>query len=157
MSKARDIWASIEGKIPEESLDTLSEKDYPGKTAPRNRPGGERYEQQRQIKSGEKTYELELPDGSVRTFYTISTVAKVFGRKPVTIRAWEDRGDLPRPKYRTPKPQGHHLGSKPVGRRLYTQEQVDYLVTLCERYNMLDHYSADWDGFRKAMAEYPTD
>lgn len=146
-----EMWDGI-GK----DLDQPDTKDYPGNTAPRNRPGGEKYEQRREAKAGEHTYEYKLPDGTIQTFYTIATVAKIFGRKTVTIRAWEDRGELPRPKYRTPKPRGKHLGSAPAGRRLYTQDQVDFLVALCERYNMMDHFKADWTGFRKAMVDYPT-
>jgi hypothetical protein len=157
LSKASDIWADISAGKPPQSLDQPEHKDYPGNTTPRNRPGGEKYEQHSQAKKGERSYKLALPDGSIKTFYTISTVARIFGRRTVTIRSWEDRGDLPRPKYRTPKPRGKHLGSAPAGRRLYTQEQVDYLVLLCERYNMMDHYRADWEGFRQAMADYPSD
>lgn len=157
LSKASDIWASISSGKEPEVLDKPEQKDYPGNTAPRNRPGGQHYKQREDAKKGEISYTVTLPDGRVKTFYTISTVAKVFGRKPVTIRAWEDRGDLPSPKYRTPKPRGKHLGTAPAGKRLYSQEQVDYLVTLCERYNMLDQYRADWAGFRAAMADYPTD
>lgn len=155
MSKSiQEMWDSVSGK----ALDQPDDKDYPGKTPPRNRPGGEYAEQRRMAKQGHKTYTFKTPSGETKTFYTISTVASIFGRKPVTIRAWEDRGDLPRPKYRTPKPRGSQFGeSKTAGKRLYTQEQVDFLVALCERYNMVDQYTADWAGFRAAMADYPTD
>lgn len=137
-------------------LDTDDEPDYPGSTLPRNRPGGSKYKQRQEAKAGERTYQLSLPDGTLQTFYTISTVARIFGRKPVTIRAWETKGLLPVPSYRTPKPRGNHLGEVPRGKRLYTQTQIDYLVALCERYKMLDFTRADWTGFQKAMAEYPT-
>lgn len=150
----QDLWDSVSGK----NLDQPDDKDYPGNTPPRNRPGGEFHEARRKAKQDKKTYTFKLPSGEVKTFYTISAVADIFGRKPVTIRAWEDRGDLPRPKYRTPKPRGSQFGEeKTAGKRLYTQNQVDFLVALCERYNMVDQYKADWAGFRAAMADYPTD
>lgn len=137
-----------------ESLDADDSIDYPGSTPPRNRPGGEAYTKRRDARSGEKSYEFTTSEG-VKTFYTIRTIANIFGRKPVTIRSWEDKGIIPRPKFRTPAPRGSHLGAEPKGRRLYTQDQVDYLVTLCERYGMLVANKADWDGFKKAMADYP--
>jgi hypothetical protein len=146
-----DMWDSVSNKTP-----PPDDKDYPGNTSPRNRPGGVKYEQRKEAKAGERTYEYRLPDGSLQTFYMIATVAKIFGREPVTIRAWEDRGVLPRPRYRTPKPRGKHLGNAPAGRRLYTQDQIDFLVALCERCNMMDHLKADWTKFRAAMVDYPT-
>ena len=131
-------------------------KDYPGSTPPRNRPGGDKYESRRALQREEKTYEYATEDG-IKTFYTIKTVCRIFGRKPVTIRSWEDKGILPKPKYRTPAPRGKHLGSAPKGRRLYTQNQVDYLESVCDRYRMLEPNKADWKGFKKAMQDYPAD
>lgn len=139
-----------------DELDTDDSIDYPGSTPPRNRPGGASYQRQRESTANEKTYEFALADGTVTTFYTIKTLSNIFGRKPVTIRSWEDKGILPKPKYRTPAPRGKHLGSTPKGRRLYTQEQVDYLTLLCDRYRMLDPSKADWKGFKRAMTDYPS-
>jgi len=137
------------------SLDSEGEVDYPGVTPPRNRPGGEAYQARKDIRQGEKTYTFAVSGGEVKTFYTIKTIAKIFGRTQVTIRSWEDKGILPKPRYRTPPPRGHYLGKEAKGRRLYTQDQVDYLLLLCERYNMLDSRKADWDGFQAAMKQYP--
>ena len=140
-----------------EGLDTEDQKDYPGATKPRNRPGGEAYQERREAKVNEKTYEFATKDGEVKTFYTIKTIARIFGRKTVTIRAWEDKGIMPKPKFRTPAPKGPHLGAEPKGRRLYTQNQVDYLLLLCKRYRMLEQNTADWKGFQKAMQYYHAD
>lgn len=140
-----------------ETLDTEDHNDYPGKTTPRNRPGGEAYVSRRDAKQGEKTYVFAVKDGTTKTFFTIKTIARIFGRKTVTIRSWEDKGIMPQPRWRTPAPSGNHLGGSPKGRRLYSQNQVDYLLAICDRYRMLEQNKADWEGFHKAMQDYPTD
>lgn len=131
------------------------DKDYPGNTPPRNRPGGELYDEERALRSGLKPTVYKV-GGVDRTFYTIASVAAIFDRKPVTIRSWEDKGILPKPKFRTPTPKRSTIGEA-KGRRLYTQNQVDFMLDLAKRFNMREPRNADWDGFRKAMRDYPND
>jgi hypothetical protein len=96
--------------------------------------------------------------GVVREFYTIGELAKAVGRKAVTLRSWETKGWLPAPKYRTPKPSREQIPGKPAkGNRLYSREQVLYLVAAAEEFRLQDYTAADWDGFRRHMQKYPQD
>lgn len=96
--------------------------------------------------------------GVVREFYTIGELSKAVGRKAVTLRSWESKGWLPAPKYRTPKPAKEQLPGKPAkGKRLYSREQVLYLVAAAAEFRLQDYTAADWDGFRRHMKKYPQD
>jgi hypothetical protein len=64
--------------------------------------------------------------GVEREFFTIGALAEAINRRPVTIRAWEDRGVIPKARYRG-------RGQK----RLYTREQVEGLVRLCDEHGIL--------------------
>lgn len=97
-------------------------------------------------------------NGVAREFYTIGQLAKAIGRKPVTLRSWEAKGWLPVPKYRTPKPSKEQIPGRPAkGNRLYSREQVLYLVAAAEAFDLRDPLNADWDGFRHHMKDYPQD
>lgn len=96
--------------------------------------------------------------GQPRQFYTVGELAKALGREPVTIRSWEHKGWMPPPKFRTPKPRGVQLPDKAMkGRRLYTQEQVLYLVSAVRDFGLVEPKTADWGGFHLRMLEYPQD
>lgn len=69
-----------------------------------------------------KGEELEL-------FY-IDTLASELGRTPQTIRKWEVSGILPRPIFKDS-----------MGRRLYSQEQIDVIVACAEKSNVRQGYS----------------
>lgn len=148
--RVMDLWDRSD-----RSLTAEAERDYPGGTPPRNRPGGATYEEMERSLDGLRSYEYTV-GGEVRKFYTIQAIATIFDRKTVTIRSWEDKGWLPRPKYRSPKPVRSTLAAEAKGRRLYSEDQVRYLMSLIERFNMRDQRRADWNSFREAMAEYPS-
>lgn len=123
--------------------------DFPGKRLPKNRPSTKKALADNVVDrfngARSKTY---IINGETKVFFTIGELAKALGRRPVTIRMWESRGWLPKATYRTPKPKGVQIPDKSVqGRRLYSLEQVTFLVEAFETYG----FSTDnpkWDQFR---------
>lgn len=148
-----DMFHGVESKPKD--LTEAPELDYPGKTPPRNRPGGETYEEAKCLLSDLPSYEF-IVDGDAKTFYPIRALKIIFNREPVTIRSWEDKGILPKPKFRTQAPRGGLPGKTNKGRRLYSVDQIRFLITVSERHNMTDQQHADWAGFKKSMLDYPT-
>ena len=130
-------------------------KSYPGNKPPKL-----------QSKEVEKTdtiaYLNTLPsaeysvNGNPTQCYTIGSLCKVLGRKAVTIRSWEAKGWMPKPKLRTRPPEGVQVpGKAPKGRRLYSRSQVEYLIEAVERFHLEDPKVADWNGFRQHLKSYP--
>lgn len=139
---------------------SIAIKDFPGNTKPRNRGGAkepaplptDRLSLLNSLKA--KEYSIKGVDTKC---YDIGDIAKVLGKKPVTIRSWESKGWMPAPKLRTRPPQGEHFtGKPPKGRRLYTRNQVEYLVHAFEQSNLDDLRHADWENFRLMLKNYPT-
>lgn len=98
-----------------------------------------------------------LVAGEPRKFYTIGTLASVLQRSAVTIRSWESKGWLPRAAFRTPAPRKEQIpGKKSLGRRLYSEQQLRFLVEAYGRYNLADPKRADWSSFRRHIKlNYP--
>jgi hypothetical protein len=96
--------------------------------------------------------------GNVATkCYTIGSVAKVLDRKTVTIRSWEMKGWIKPPKFRTKRPDGQQIPGQAVkGRRLYSRDQVEYLIRSFEACSLDDPKKAQWDKFRSLLQNYPT-
>jgi hypothetical protein len=89
--------------------------------------------------------------GHDREFFTIGALAAALGRKPVTIRLWEDQGRLPMSRFRTPAPQRSSIpGKSAEGRRLYTREQVEAVIAAAEKTGVTDpkNNNVDWVQFR---------
>lgn len=72
--------------------------------------------------------------GQAREFFLIGHLAEALGRKPVTLRSWENRGILPKTPYRTPKPRGSGSlqGKESKGRRLWTRDQVQGILQIAK-------------------------
>lgn len=95
--------------------------------------------------------------GEPAVCYSIGSVAKVLGKSQVTIRSWEQKGWMPMPKARTAAPQRPTIEGKAVkGRRLYTRQQVEYLIQAFESANLGDSKKADWPKFKQLLQQYPT-
>jgi hypothetical protein len=65
--------------------------------------------------------------------FTISQVAELLNRKPVTLRKWEERGVVPRATFAKPGANGDKRGR----RRLYSRAQVEALVRIAEEEKIL--------------------
>lgn len=129
-------------------FDDLPDEPYwPGKTPPRNKPSSQRNTTKSTDLNGARPKVYRI-GGVDREFFTIGEVARALNRKPVTIRSWEQRGWLPKVKYRTPPPAAEQIPGKPSrGRRLYSRDQVVFLVEAVAKFN-LDHSKlANWSGF----------
>lgn len=120
---------------------------FPGTTPPRNT--------ETTVTEYDNAWIRELPyteyliAGQTRKLYTIGSLAKALGKKPVTIRSWEAKGWLPSASFRTPPPSGPQIPGKVTkGRRLYSMEQVLFLVEAYQNH-VLD--SNDWDGFKSTI------
>ena len=72
---------------------------------------------------------LVINGEEVNLFY-IDRLASELGRTPQTIRKWEVSGILPKPIFRDK-----------LGRRLYSQEQIDAIVECAEKSNVRQGYS----------------
>ena len=130
--------------------DESEEHDYPGRTPPRNREDSPKPKAiMEDVLLGARSTNYKV-GGNLREFYTIGELAKLLHRKSVTIRKWESNGWIPHANYRTPAPRGVGVqGGEPKGRRLYSREQVIFLLTAVEVYRLNEQREADWTGFKK--------
>lgn len=95
-------------------------------------------------------------EGVPTKMYTIGSVAKLLGRQPVTIRSWEMKGWLPKQRLRTRRPEASGIpGKKPKGRRLYTRNQVEFLMEAHSRFRLGTPNTADWPGFVSHLKTFP--
>lgn len=96
----------------------------------------------------------KLVHGVKTEFFSIGDLAHALGRKPVTVRSWEDKGWLPSSGYRTRAPKGEQVPGKEVrGRRLYTRRQIEVVVAAAEESGVLgaNLRNADWKKFRRLV------
>jgi hypothetical protein len=130
-------------------------KDYPGKTKPKNRGKQPVDADDDDWLAGVPTLSF-LINGQLRSFYTIGSLARALGRSPVTIRSWEQKGWLPKARYRSPPPSKEQLpGKDPLGKRLYTPEQAACLVA-AYRQHINTPKKPDWQAFRQHIGtHYP--
>lgn len=140
------------------SLSDTPVKDYPGGTRPRNRGTSlDTAPSEQLLLLTAAPYKDYTVKGEVKRCYTVGTVAKLMGRKVTTLRSWEYKGWLPKPKLRSRPPDGGNLpGTTPKGRRLYTSNQVEYLLEAHKRFNLEVPKKADWTGFIQHLKDYPT-
>jgi hypothetical protein len=153
---AKQNWDDILSKFDKPAPPTDDAPTVPGKKPLKN--AGNKPEKVDGFDINELKSTTWAIGGKTREFYTIGEVAKAVGRSAITLRSWESKGWLPAPKYRTPKPSGEQIPGKPAkGKRLYSREQVLYLVAAAERFCLRDYTAGDWDGFRRHMQNYPQD
>lgn len=69
--------------------------------------------------------QYKFPNGKEIDLFYISTLANALGRTPACIRKWEIAGVIPDPIFRDKK-----------GNRLYSQEQIDAIVSCAEKANI---------------------
>ena len=124
--------------------------DYPGITTPRNRGDSPIPKSRFDSALSDANPKYYKVHGELREFFPIGELARLLHRKAVTIRMWERNGWIPHANYRTPAPKGEQIpGVEPKGRRLYSREQVEFLLTAVERFNLDNQREADWNGFKK--------
>jgi hypothetical protein len=92
--------------------------------------------------------------GALTSFYTVGHLAAALGRKTVTVRSWESKGRLPHTMYRAPRPKGEQAPGKAiVGRRLYTREQVEVVISAAAAHGVMTDggHGADWKRFTASV------
>lgn len=120
---------------------------WPGSTPPKSKSPAARKMAVEELQGARST--VYHVNGESVEMFTIGELARALGRKPVTIRKWELQGWIPRANFRTPAPQGSQIPDRPSkGRRLYTRQQVEFLVKAVSMFNLEDKTSTDWDRFR---------
>lgn len=121
--------------------------DYPGKTPPKNRGRGTR--KAHDTLNGAR-YKVYIINGREEQMFTIGELAKALGKSTPTVRMWENRGWIPKPRYRGAPPKAPQLpGTPPKGRRLYTRKEVEFLIECVKRFKLTSNLSPHWDEFRK--------
>jgi len=120
--------------------DSLAERfddlDYPGRRKPVNRSAATK------PAPGTEVWDARpvryMVGGEVREFYTISHLAAALGYSVQSIRAWEDKGLLPRSPFRSPRTRKPVAGGRSdKGKRLWTREQVEGIVRLARRHRVI--------------------
>jgi hypothetical protein len=140
--------------MSKDPLDLLGDlPDWPGNRPPKNRPNSKKHIEIDDRFNGAKGKTFRV-GGEEKHFFTIGELAKALNRQPVTIRMWESRGWIPKATFRTPPPKRGTLPGKPVkGRRLYSLEQVEFLMDALQRFNLDDPVQANWGGFKKHIKD----
>lgn len=146
--------------MPKDPLDFFNGlTDFPGKTPPKNRKQLTSKDPLAEDRYNGAKPKLMKVNGVERLLFTVGDLAKVLQRKPVTIRMWELNGWIPKAKYRTQAPKGTQIpGKTPKGRRLYSQQQVEFLLTALSRFEIDNPAKANWEGFRQHIKnQWPND
>lgn len=131
--------------------------DFPGKTPPKNRPSSRPQAMREDELNGARGRVYRIKGEDVELF-TVGELARAIGRQPVTVRAWESRGWIPKANFRTPAPARQQIPGKAVkGRRLYTRRQVEFLAQAVSSFSLDLKTSSDWPKFREYIkANWPT-
>jgi hypothetical protein len=116
--------------------DRFDDLDYPGRRKPVNRGAAAKPTSDRPVWDDKPA--RYMVKGEVREFYTISHLAAALGYSVQSIRAWEDKGLLPRSPFRSPRTRAPVAGGRSdKGKRLWTREQVEGIVRLARRHNVI--------------------
>lgn len=132
-------------------LDYFSDlPSFPGKTPPKNRLVEKSVDVHAMDRYNGAKSKVYIINGVAQQFFTIGEFAKALGRKAATIRMWEHRGILPKANYRTPPPVKPQLpGKESKGRRLYSLEQLDFIIDTVERFQLDDPLKSQWESARQ--------
>lgn len=74
--------------------------------------------------------QVKLPNGNIITVYYVGKLAEELGRTSQTIRKWEVAGILPKPLFKDK-----------MGRRMYSEEQIEVIVECAMSSNIRQGYS----------------
>jgi hypothetical protein len=70
-------------------------------------------------------------------FYGVGVLAQMLGRKPQTIRKWENAGYFPRSRFRYPGSSSAN-NRREGQRRLYTRDEIEGVVAIAKSTGVLD-------------------
>lgn len=92
--------------------------------------------------------------GEQREFYTIGHLAKALGYSVQSIRAWENKGLLPKSPFRSPKPVRDMLPGRTKGKRLWTREQIEGILRIAKEEGVLLNKQPPTPRFAQRVADY---
>lgn len=79
-----------------------------------------------------------LVNGEKREFFIIGHLAKALGYSVQSIRAWEDKGLLPRSPFRSPRTRKPVAGGRSdKGKRLWTRQQIEGILRIAKRHKVI--------------------
>lgn len=119
--------------MSDQLAERFNDLDYPGRRKPINRS---KAEPDRPEWDDKPLY--YLVDGEKREFFIIGHLAKALGYSVQSIRAWEDKGLLPRSPFRSPRTRKPVAGGRSdKGKRLWTREQVEGIVRIAKAHKVI--------------------
>lgn len=145
--------------MPTDPMKAFEGLHYPGSRPPRSRKAHEQPAPAPVDDGWDSKPKIIKRKGVDTEFFTIGDLARALGRKQVTIRSWEDKGWLPKARFRTPVPKRSALekeNKKPAGRRLYTRHQVDVIIKAAHEtgvMNISPDSRPDWKQFTKLVVD----
>jgi hypothetical protein len=120
--------------MSDQLAERFSDLDYPGRRKPINRSS--RPAQDKPVWDDKPLH--YLVEGEKREFFIIGHLAKALGYSVQSIRAWEDKGLLPRSPFRSPRTRKPVAGGRSdKGKRLWTREQVEGIVRIAEQHKVI--------------------
>lgn len=125
--------------------------DYPGRRKPKNR--GEAATAPPPRAAWDAKPLIYNVDGKAQEFFIIGHLAKALDYSVQSIRAWEDKGLLPRSPYRSPRTARPVAGGRSnKGKRLWTREQIEGIVRLANKHKVILNKKPPTAAFAKDVA-----
>lgn len=125
--------------------------DYPGRRKPKNR--GDSAAPPPTPNDWDAKPLIYNVDGKPQEFFIIGHLAKALGYSVQSIRAWEDKGLLPRSPYRSPRTKKPVAGGRSnKGKRLWTREQIEGIVRLANKHKVILNKQPPTAAFAKDVA-----
>jgi len=95
-----------------------------------------------------------MMSGESRDFFTIGHLAKALGYSVQSIRAWENKGLLPKSPFRSPKPVREMLPGRTKGKRLWTREQIEGILRIASEEGVILNKKAPNTRFAKRVSDF---
>lgn len=92
--------------------------------------------------------------GEQREFFTIGHLAKALGYSVQSIRAWENKGLMPKSPFRSPKPVREMLPGRTKGKRLWTREQIEGILRIAGEEKVILNKEPPNRQFAKRVSEF---
>jgi len=125
--------------------------DYPGRRKPKNRGTPP---PPPPVEWDAKPLEYRV-GGVKREFYTIGHLAKALGYSVQSIRAWEDKGLMPRSPFRSPRTAAPvAAGRSDKGKRLWTHDQIEGILRLAEQHKVILNKKPPTPAFARDVAAF---
>jgi hypothetical protein len=133
------------------SVEGFEDLDYPGRRKPKNR-GTPPPPPPVEWDAKPLVYRVQ---GEKREFYTIGHLAKALNYSVQSIRAWEDKGLMPRTPFRSPRTAAPvAAGRSDKGKRLWTHEQIEGILALATKHKVILNKNPPTVAFARDVAAF---